>query len=122
MWCELHSYCQAKDQIVIDELSTHTDDSRRELIHPYKVGQGQDARIKTYKCLTRKIKWLLSTTDRIFSICQNNIFKSSSQFLISTIYSNLQTLYGRSLNYVLKDNLGDNWEEACSILMRLASV
>ena len=30
----------------------------------------------------------------------------------------LQTLYGRSLNYVLKDNLGDNWEEACSSLMR----
>ena len=27
--CELHSYCQAKDQIVIDELSTHTDDSRQ---------------------------------------------------------------------------------------------
>merc|ERR1711976_347458 len=53
----------AKDQIVIDELSTHTDDSRKELIHPYK------------------------------------------------------TLYGRSLNFVLKDNLGDNWEEACSILM-----
>ena len=29
---------QAKDQIVIDELSTHTDVGRQELIHPYKVG------------------------------------------------------------------------------------
>ena len=28
---------QAKDQIVIDELSTHTDVGRQELIHPYKV-------------------------------------------------------------------------------------
>merc|ERR1711953_209006 len=53
----------AADQVVIDELSTHTDDSRAELIHPYR------------------------------------------------------TLYGRSLNLVLKDNLGDNWEEACTTLM-----
>ena len=29
----------------------------------------------------------------------------------------MQTLYGRSLNYVLKDNLGDSWEEACATLM-----
>ena len=28
---------QAKDQIVIDELSSHTDTGRQELIHPYKV-------------------------------------------------------------------------------------
>ena len=49
--------------MVIDELSTHTDDSRKDLIHPYR------------------------------------------------------TLYGRSLNLVLKDNLGDNWEEACITLM-----
>jgi len=28
-----------------------------------------------------------------------------------------KTLYGRSLNYVLKDNLGDSWEEACATLM-----
>jgi len=56
-------FAEAKDQIVIDELSTHTDESRKELIHPYK------------------------------------------------------TLYGRSLNYVLKDNLGDNWEAACVTLM-----
>ena len=48
---------------MIDELSTHTDHSRREIIHPYK------------------------------------------------------TLYGRSLQLVLKDNLGDNWEEACITLM-----
>ena len=54
---------QAGEQIVIDELSTHTDHSRREIIHPYK------------------------------------------------------TLYGRSLQLVLKDNLGDNWEEACITLM-----
>ena len=26
-------------------------------------------------------------------------------------------MYGRSLNYVLKDNLGDNWEDACAALM-----
>ena len=31
------NYVKAKDQIVIDELSTHTDESRKELIHPYKV-------------------------------------------------------------------------------------
>ena len=54
---------QPGEQIVIDELSTHTDHSRREIIHPYK------------------------------------------------------TLYGRSLQLVLKDNLGDNWEEACVTLM-----
>ena len=54
---------QPDEQIVIDELSTHTDHSRREIIHPYK------------------------------------------------------TLYGRSLQLVLKDNLGDNWEEACITLM-----
>ena len=48
---------------MIDSLSTHTDHSRTELIHPYR------------------------------------------------------TLYGRSLNLVLKDNLGDNWEEACTTLM-----
>merc|ERR1711874_751854 len=53
----------AKDQVVIDELSSHTDTGRKELIHPYK------------------------------------------------------TLYGRSLNYVLKDNLGESWEEACATLM-----
>jgi len=53
----------AKDQVVIDELSSHTDVGRKELIHPYK------------------------------------------------------TLYGRDLNYVLKDNLGDSWEEACATLM-----
>ena len=29
----------------------------------------------------------------------------------------MQTLYGRSLNYVLKDNLGDSWEDACATLM-----
>ena len=29
----------------------------------------------------------------------------------------LQTIYGRSLNNVLKDNLGGSWEEACSTLM-----
>ena len=57
------SLFQAGEQIVIDELSTHTDHSRREIIHPYK------------------------------------------------------TLYGRSLQLVLKDNLGDNWEEACATLM-----
>ena len=28
---------QPKDQIVIDELSTHTDVTRQELIYPYKV-------------------------------------------------------------------------------------
>ena len=54
---------KAKDQIVIDELTTHTDTGRQELIHPYK------------------------------------------------------TLYGRDLNSVLKDNLGDSWEEACATLM-----
>lgn len=54
---------EAKDQIVIDELTTHTDTGRQELIHPYK------------------------------------------------------TLYGRDLNSVLKDNLGDSWEEACATLM-----
>ena len=59
--CQLFS--QAKDQIVIDELTTHTDTGRQELIHPYK------------------------------------------------------TLYGRDLNSVLKDNLGDSWEEACATLM-----
>ena len=31
---------QAKDQIVIDELSSHTDTGRKELIHPYKVTKG----------------------------------------------------------------------------------
>ena len=31
--------------------------------------------------------------------------------------STFQTLYGRDLNSVLKDNLGDSWEEACSTLM-----
>merc|ERR1712142_99800 len=54
---------EPKDQIVIDELSSHTDVTRQELIHPYK------------------------------------------------------TIYGRNLNSVLKDNLGDSWEEACSTLM-----
>lgn len=54
---------EAKDQIVIDELSTHTDVGRQELIHPYK------------------------------------------------------TIYGRDLNSVLRDNLGDSWEEACTTLM-----
>ena len=48
---------------MIDELTTHTDTGRQELIHPYK------------------------------------------------------TLYGRDLNSVLKDNLGDSWEEACATLM-----
>ena len=33
----MYVYPKAKDQIVIDELSTHTDESRKELIHPYKV-------------------------------------------------------------------------------------
>ena len=33
IWSEF----QAKDQIVIDELSSHTDSGRSELIHPYKV-------------------------------------------------------------------------------------
>ena len=64
--CEGHNlilYLKAKDQIVIDELTTHTDTGRQELIHPYK------------------------------------------------------TLYGRDLNSVLKDNLGDSWEEACATLM-----
>ena len=28
-----------------------------------------------------------------------------------------QTLYGRDLNSVLKDNLGSSWEEACATLM-----
>ena len=28
-----------------------------------------------------------------------------------------QTLYGRDLNSVLRDNLGDSWEEACATLM-----
>ena len=28
---------EAKDQIVIDELSSHTDSTRQQLIHPYKV-------------------------------------------------------------------------------------
>ena len=59
----LISFLKAKDQIVIDELTTHTDTGRQELIHPYK------------------------------------------------------TLYGRDLNSVLKDNLGDSWEEACATLM-----
>ena len=31
--------------------------------------------------------------------------------------SYLQTLYGRDLNSVLKDNLGSSWEEACATLM-----
>lgn len=52
-----------KDQIVVDDLTTHTDNGRQEMIHPYK------------------------------------------------------TLYGRDLNQVLRDNLGDNWDEACNILM-----
>ena len=30
---------QAADQIVIDELSSHTDTGRKELIHPYKVNK-----------------------------------------------------------------------------------
>ena len=30
-------HVQAKDQIVIDELSSHTDTGRQELIHPYRV-------------------------------------------------------------------------------------
>ena len=30
---------EAKDQVVIDELSSHTDKTRQELIHPYKVEQ-----------------------------------------------------------------------------------
>ena len=68
---------QAKDQIVIDELSSHTDTGRKELIHPYKV---------------------------ILGI-----------FYLSSIH--MQTLYGRDLNYVLKDNLGDSWEDACATLM-----
>merc|ERR1719397_886339 len=54
---------EPKDQIVIDELSSHTDSGRQELIHPYK------------------------------------------------------TIYGRNLNSVLMDNLGDSWEEACATLM-----
>lgn len=29
----------------------------------------------------------------------------------------MKTLYGRDLNSVLRDNLGDSWEEACSTLM-----
>ncbi|XP_023328245.1 uncharacterized protein LOC111701280 isoform X2 [Eurytemora carolleeae] len=53
----------AKDQIVIDDLTTHTDTGRQEMIHPYK------------------------------------------------------TLYGRDLNQVLRDNLGDDWDEACATLM-----
>lgn len=32
-------FAEAKDQVVIDELSTHTDVGRQELIHPYKVGR-----------------------------------------------------------------------------------
>lgn len=51
------------DQIVVDDLTTHTDTGRQEVIHPYK------------------------------------------------------TLYGRNLNQVLRDNLGDNWDEACVTLM-----
>ena len=31
---------EAKDQVVIDELSTHTDIGRQEAIHPYKVCSG----------------------------------------------------------------------------------
>ena len=31
--------------------------------------------------------------------------------------ANLQTIYGRDLNSVLKDNLGSSWEEACATLM-----
>ena len=33
------------------------------------------------------------------------------------IMSYHQTLYGRDLNSVLKDNLGSSWEEACATLM-----
>ena len=33
---------EAKDQIVIDELTTHTDTGRQELIHPYKTLYGRD--------------------------------------------------------------------------------
>ena len=41
-----------------------------------------------------------------------------SPCIISTfIMSYLQTLYGRDLNSVLKDNLGCSWEEACATLM-----
>ena len=36
---------QAKDQIVIDELSTHTDVGRQELIHPYKVRRSSQTRL-----------------------------------------------------------------------------
>jgi len=54
---------QPTEQIVIDELSSHTDTNRQQLIHPYK------------------------------------------------------TIYGRNLNNVLKDNLGNIWSEACSTLM-----
>ena len=32
-------------------------------------------------------------------------------------YVLVQTLYGRSINYVLKDNLGDSWADACATLM-----
>ena len=37
----------AKDQIVIDELSTHTDVGRQEAIHPYKVTEYNET-MKTY--------------------------------------------------------------------------
>ena len=37
---------QPKDQIVIDELSSHTDSGRQELIHPYKVGCSGQAKHK----------------------------------------------------------------------------
>merc|ERR550519_566798 len=33
---------EPKDQIVIDELSTHTDTTRQELIHPYKTIYGRN--------------------------------------------------------------------------------
>jgi len=34
-----------------------------------------------------------------------------------TTNDTMKTLYGRDLNSVLRDNLGDSWEEACSTLM-----
>ena len=73
---------QPKDQVVIDELSSHTDLTRQELIHPYKV--------------------TLATPSPV---------APPHHFTV------LQTIYGRDLNSVLKDNLGCSWEEACATLM-----
>ena len=78
-------FSDPKDQIAIDELSTHTDIGRQEAIHPYKVSLSKE--------------------------CECN------QILQYPSIHPLKTLYGRDLNSVLRDNLGDNWEEACATLM-----